>query len=101
LGGAMETVLLIETKNFQKVKDMMLKDDLVSRASIVFKEAGAYGNKEGYYCYISGTEEQCKKALELAKDLAKKVKKKERDNFISKIKEESEKANEAFGGIFG
>jgi len=97
----MELVLLIETKNFQKAKELLLKDDLVSRASIIFKEAKAYGDKEGYYCYISGLEEQCKRALELTKDLAKEVKDKEKDNFISKIKEESEKANEAFGGIFG
>jgi nitrogen regulatory protein PII len=97
----MEIVLLIETKNFQKVKDMLLKDDLVSRASIIFKEAKNYGGKEGYYSYVSGSKEQCKKALELTKDLAEEVKNKEKDNVISKIKEESEKANEAFGGIFG
>lgn len=97
----MEIVLITETNNFQKVKELLLKDDLVSRASIIFKEAKAYGDKEGYFCYISGSEEQCKKALELTKDLAKEVKNKEKDNFISKIKEESEKADEAFGGIFG
>jgi len=97
----MEIVLLTETKNFQKVKELLLKDDLVSRASIIFKEAKAYGDKEGYYCYISGAEEQCKKAIELTKDLAKEVKNKEKDNFISKIKEESKRADEAFGGIFG
>jgi hypothetical protein len=96
----MEIVLHIETKNYLKLRDILLKDDLVSRASIILKEAKMYGGKEGYYCYISGSEEQCKKALELTKDLAEEVKNKEKDNFINKIKEESEKANEAFGGIF-
>lgn len=97
----MEIVLLIETKDLQKTKDLLLKDDLVSRASIVFKEAKSYGGKEGYYSYISGTEEQCKKALELTKTLAKEVKSKEKNSFINKVKEESDKASEAFGGIFG
>jgi hypothetical protein len=97
----MEILLQAETKNYSKLRDILLKDDLISRASIVFKEAKTLGKEEGYFIYISGTEEQCKKALELTKDLAEEVKNKEKDNFISKIKEESERANVAFGGIFG
>jgi hypothetical protein len=97
----MEIVLLTETKNLQKVKELLLKDDLVSRASIIFKDAKVFGGNEGQYCYISGSDEQCKMALELTKDLTKEVKNKEKKNIIDKIKEESEKANEAFGGIFG
>jgi len=98
----MEVVMSIETKNLQKVKDVLLKDDAVSRASITFKEASAYGGKSGhYYCYMSGLEEQCKRAIELAKDLAKELKKKEKEDLVKKIKEEEQKASEAFGGIFG
>ena len=97
----MEIVLLIETKNYQKVKDALLKDDITSRASITFKEAKGYGGKEGYYSIISGLDEQCKRAMELAKDLAKEVSGKEKEDLISKIKDEEEKANQAFGGIFG
>jgi nitrogen regulatory protein PII len=97
----MEILLITETKNFQKVKELLLKDNLASRASITFKEAKNYGGKEGYYCYISGSDEQCKKALELTKDLAKEVKNKEKDKFINKMKEEENRAMEGFGGIFG
>jgi hypothetical protein len=96
----MEIVLSIETKNYHKVRDVLLKDPIVSLASIVFKEGKIIG-KEGYYCYISGLEEQCKKALELTKDLAKEAETKEREELISKIKEEENKAIEGFGGIFG
>jgi hypothetical protein len=95
----MEILLQTETKNYSKLRDILLKDDLVSRASIVFKEAKTLSKEEGYYCYISGTEDQCKKAVELAKDLAKEIKDKE--EIINKIKEEEEKAEEGFGGIFG
>jgi hypothetical protein len=97
----MEIVIQIESKNLQKVKDVLLKDDTVSRASIVFKEGKSLLNKEGYYCYISGTEEQCKKALELAKDSAKEADAKDKKVVISKIKEEQDKAAEGFGSIFG
>lgn len=106
----MEVVLHAETKNYQRVKEALLKDEEVSRASIIFKDAKNYGGKEGYYVYISGLEEQCKKALEIVKqkdekgnvvELAKEVEGREKENFIKKIKEEENRANEAFGGIFG
>jgi len=106
----MEMVLSMEQKNLQKVKDILLKDDVVSRASIVFKEAKGLTGKEGFYCYISGSEEQCKKALEKVKikdektgevvELAKEVSGKEKEEVVSKIKEEEDKALEGFGGIF-
>jgi len=108
----MEMVIIIETEKYQKVKDMLLKDDLVSRASITFKEAKTVDeNKEGYYCYVSGTDEQCKKVLEIIKRknpktgeefiYAKEVSGKEKDKVIKTVKEESDKASEAFGSIFG
>ncbi len=106
----MEIVLQMETKNYQKVKDILLKDDFVSRASIVFKEGGIVG-KEGYFCYVSGSDERCKKALELVKqkdektgevvELAKEVTGNEKDGLIKKIKEEEDKAVEGLGNILG
>jgi len=97
----MEILLLIESKNLQKAKDILLKDDVVSRASIMWKEAKSFGFSEGYYCYISGTEEQIKKAIEMSKEIAKEVKDKEREAVISKIKEEQDRALKGFGEIFG
>lgn len=95
----MEVVLSIQTKNYQKVRDILLKDDLVSRASIIFKEGGIVG-KEGFFSYISGTDDQCKKAIELTKDLTKEVTGREKEEIISKIKEEENRAIESMGGIF-
>ena len=96
----MEIALQVESKNYQRLRDIILRDENISRASIVFKEAKQYGGKDGYYCYISGTDQQCKKAIELSKELAKQLDEKKRKEFISKIKEEENKATEAFGSIF-
>jgi len=95
----MEIVLNFKSENYAKAKDILLKDDIVSRASLVFKEGSIIG-KQGYYCYIRGTDEQCKKALELAKDLAKEIIDKEKLDLINKIKEEENRASEGMGGIF-
>ena len=83
-----------------KLKEALHKDDFVSRASIMFREGSLIGKKD-YFCLISGTEEQCKKALEISKDLAKEADKKDAHEFISKIREEEQKAAEGLGGIFG
>jgi hypothetical protein len=96
----MDILLLIEAKDYQKVSEMLKKDEVVSLASLVFKDAKLFG-KEGYYCWISGLDQQCKKALELTKDLAKEITGKEKEEFIKKMKEEEEKAVEGFGAIFG
>jgi hypothetical protein len=108
----MEIVLHMKMDNYEKMKNKLLKDDLVSRASITFKEAKVVDeSKEGYYCYISGTEEQCKKALCMIKAknpktgeefiYAEEVSGEEKDKVIERIKGEEDKASEAFGGIFG
>jgi hypothetical protein len=96
----MDVVLKFEAKGLQKMKDVLLKDDSVSRASVTFKDAGFIG-KEGYYCYISGLEEQCKKAVELTKGVAVVVEGNEKEEVIVKIKDEESRATEGLGGIFG
>lgn len=96
----MEIVLKFESKDLQKLKDVLLKDDSVSRASLIFKD-GSFVNKEGYYCHISGTEEQVKIALEISEDLAKRADGKEEKEIIRKIKEEEQRAGEGMGSIFG
>lgn len=98
----MEIVLRIEKKNLEQAKRILLSDDIVSRGSIQFKEGKSLGMKgEDYYCYIAGTEEVCNKAKELSKDFGKLIEGKEKDEVISKIKAEEEKAAEGFGAIFG
>ena len=96
----MEIVLHFKSESFAKCKDILLSDDFVGRASLTFKEGSIIG-RNGYYCYLSGTEEQCKKALELVKDLAEEVKDDTKSQLINKIKEEEDRAIEGFGGILG
>ena len=97
----MELLLLIESRNLQKAKDVLLKDDAVSRASITWKDVKSFGGKEGYYIFISGLEEACKKAVELSKDFAKEISGKEKEGFRKRLKEEEDRAAEGMGGIFG
>ena len=97
----MEVVFEIEKKNLQKVKNVLLKDDTVSRASVLFKEAKTFGfDKDVYYCYVSGLEEACEKAKELMKDLGKVSSKKTKEQVVQKIKQEEESAMTGFGDIF-
>ena len=96
----MEIVLHFKSENFAKGKDVLLTDDIVGRASLVFKGGSIIG-KDGYYCYLFGTEEQCKRALELIKELGEEVKDETKSQLINKIKEEEEKAISGFGDILG
>lgn len=102
----MDVILHVEGSNFIKFKEKMLADEVVNRASIVFKEAKQFGIGSGYLCIVTGPEERCKRALELRKDekgieLAKEVKGKEKEEILKKIKEEEDKAIEGFGSILG
>lgn len=97
-----EIVLKIKKENLQKVKDVLLTDDTVSRASLTFKESKSLGLKGNeYFCYISGLEEACNKAKKLTKKLAEITDKKDEEVIIKKIKEEEESAMSGFGSIFG
>ncbi|KAF0222453.1 MAG: hypothetical protein FD167_5004 [bacterium] len=96
----MEIVLQFKSENFAKAKDVLLTDDVVGRASLVFKEGSIIG-KDGYFCYLSGTEEQCKRALGLVKEIAEEVKDETKSQLINKIKEEEDRAIEGFGNILG
>lgn len=98
----MEIVFKIKKQNLQKVKDVLLKDETVSKASIIFKESKSLGfDEDEYFCYISGLEKACSKAKELIKDMGEIVKKKDEKEVIKRIKEEEESAMTGFGNIFG
>jgi hypothetical protein len=105
----MEIVFQIESANLSKVKDLLLKDETVNRASITFKEGKVFG-VEGYVCYVSGTDERCQRALEVVKvkdeegnttELAKKVESGKAEEIIKKIEEEEDRAIEGFGSFLG
>ncbi len=96
----MEVVIEVPNENYQKAREILLKDDMVSRASIVFKEGKEFGI-DGYIIYVSGLDEQCKRAIELLKDLGKTVEENKKSEIIKKMKEDEERAIEGFGGILG
>ncbi len=96
----MDVVLHVESKNMSKVKEILGKDDSVSRASMTWR-SGAVIGKGDYFCLVSGSEEQCRKAIEIVKEVAKEADKKDADAFIAKIREEEDAAGAGLGGIFG
>jgi len=106
----MEMVLQIKSENLNKARDRLLKDEIVNRASLTFKEASGFG-VDGYACYISGTDEQLNRALEVIKvkddkenvtgTLAEKLEDNKAREIIRKIKEEEDKASEGFGSFLG
>ena len=95
----MELLLFIKKEDYRKMHDALLKDDIVSRASIEFKDAKILGiKKDGFYCLISGLENAYNRAKELASG-AEVVEGKEKEDVLRKIKEEKDAAFAGFGGI--
>jgi len=98
----MEVLFKIEKKNLQKVKDILLRDELIFKASVTFKGSSSLGLKgDYYYCHVSGVDEVCDKAKKVMKDLSEVVKEKDAKEIIEKIKSEEESAIVGFGDIFG
>ena len=96
--------VIFEVKKDQiaKINDLA-RDDLVSRQSILTRDASALGiNKDVSYTKIEGSQEGLKRAEELAKELEfAKLNEKEAAEVDKKIKEEEESAADGMGMIFG
>jgi len=106
----MDVVLHVENvEAFRKMKDRLLADETVNRASIVFKDAKMYTQKAGNLIVISGTEDRLKAALAIAraektvdgKPAAAELEAGEKEEILRKLKEEEDRAIEGMGGIFG
>lgn len=96
----MKEVFLVSAENKSKAEDALKKDDVISRGSIVIREAGSLGiKKDGYFIILDVSEEAMKKAEELLKELAEKYDKK--DEVLSKIQEQEDSAIQGFGNILG
>ena len=91
----MELILYVEKGSADKLREILLKDDVVSRANVLFRDAKSLG-KDGYYVRVLGSEEQCKKALELAKDLAEEVSGEEREKILKMLESEDEEMLSGF-----
>lgn len=95
----MVLVLYADREKVEKLREILLSDDLASRANIILKDASTMG-KDGFYIRILGNEEQYKRALELAKDLAKEVTGEEKEKLLELMKREDEEMLSGFSGIF-
>lgn len=94
-------VLEVKSENVGKI-DTLLKDDLVSRQSILTRDAGSLDIKENvFYVKIEGSEQGLKRTLELAKELDfKKLADKKAEKINKKIIEQEDSAASGMGMIF-
>ena len=92
----------VKTEDVGKI-NQMLKDDLVSRQSILTRDASSLSiDKDVSYVKIEGSKEGLKKAGEIAKDLKfKKLNKKKSGEVNKKIEEQEDSAADGMGMIFG
>jgi hypothetical protein len=96
----MREVYVVTSDKKQVVEDLLKKDDVVSRQSIVIRSASALGfDVDGYFIILNADERAMKKAAELIGSLAKKYEKK--DAVLKKFDEDEENAASGFGFIMG
>lgn len=91
-------IFSVKKENIGKI-DEILKDDVVSRQSIVVRDADALGiEKDAQLILIEGDEKAIKRAEELFEGIGVKEKDK---NIYGKFKEEEKEVAEGVGFIFG
>ena len=97
------TYVIFEAKseNIGKI-NKLIKDDLVSRQSILTRDSNSFDIKGDYsYVKIEGSKEGIKKAEELAKELElKKLDEKKAKKINKKIEEQEDSAASGIGMIF-
>ncbi len=100
----MEHVIFEISKEKEEGINLLKKDDLVSRQSIMIRDAKSLGMEgDSIYVKIDGSEEAVKLAEEIVREneLGKKLSEEEAKPIMDKIKEEEESASEGMGFIFG
>ena len=92
----------VKSENIAKINDF-LKDDLVSRQSILTRDSSSLNiDKNVSYLKIEGSNEGIKKAKELAKEFEfKKLSVKDAEEVNKKIEEQENSAADGMGMIFG
>jgi predicted transcriptional regulator len=92
----------VKTEDVGKI-NQMLKDDLVSRQSLLTRDSSSLGiDKDVSYVKVEGSKDGLKKAEEIAKDLKfKKLNKKRLEEVNKKIEEQEDSAADGMGMIFG
>jgi hypothetical protein len=90
----------VDAENKSKI-DGLLKDDQVSRQSIVIKDAKVFDLKDfGTLVLIEGEESALKKAEELFSEMGKKIGGTDRDDIYKKFKDEEGAVLGGIGLIF-
>lgn len=95
--------MIFEVKSAEAGKiNTIVKDDLVSRQSLVIRDANSLDIKGGVsYLKVEGSKEGLKRAEALAKELGmKKLPKKKAKTIDDKIKEQEDSAATGMGMIF-
>jgi hypothetical protein len=97
----MAHVVIGVKKEFVSKVPELLKDDLVSRQSIVTRDAAALDMKsELHLVVIEGNEQGVARAREIFKDIGEPIPEKDALEVLQKIKEQEEKASVGVGMIF-
>ncbi len=82
--------------------DELLKDDVVSRQSIIIRDCSALGLKDlGILILIEGEENAIKKAKELFTDLGKLLEGDQANDVYERFRKESEDVASGVGLLFG
>lgn len=91
----------VKSENVGKI-DKMIRDDLVSRQSILTRDSTSLDIKEdNFYVKIEGSKEGLKRAEELGKELDfKKLDEKKANTINKKIKDQEDSAASGIGMIF-
>lgn len=99
----MDWITFVKRENVRKAEEKLRSDfDIAAKQSITVRDAKSLDiKKEGSFFLISGTDEGIKKCKELIKEFVESIDEKKLNKAKEKIKEEEEKAAEAFGGILG
>jgi hypothetical protein len=94
-------IFSVEKTQASKI-NKILRDDLISRQSILVRDAEALDiKKDVRFVLIEGTEEALKKAEELFSETGDKVGATEAEDIYKKIKSEESKVASGVGFIFG
>lgn len=96
----MREVYLVSAENKAKVEELLKKDEVVNRGSIIIKSPGPLGfNEDGYFIILDASEQALKIAETLMKGLTTKYKDKEK--VLEKYDEQEDAAMSGFGNIIG
>lgn len=94
-------IFCVEKTQASKI-NKILRDDLISRQSILVRDATALNiEKDVRYVLIEGTEDALKKAEELFSETGKKIADEDAKTIYNKIKSEEQDVATGVGLIFG